>query len=180
MAAEGRGRAAAQKALRMIRSGRRTAMQGGGRQQQMTLRSAWSAMAPVKEDGTDWTQQREDASTLSGRTQLLGLQEAWPDLAPPNRRAILDAILNALPMRRVQQIGHVETPQTLVSLRVALRQPLGSETGQEDNGDQGEQVEQSSSRRSREGPDSVRLRNRRDPERGESKAQGRLEILALL
>ena len=77
-------------------------------------------------------QQHEDASTLGARTQLLGLQEAWPTLRQVDRRTILDAILGNLSKDRVRQqaariaeiYNHIDeqgTPQTMVTLRVALR-----------------------------------------------------------
>ena len=155
MAAEGRGREAARQALGMLRNSRKTAGRGENNKQHMTLQGAWSTMIPGRANGSNWTQQTENASTLTSRTQLLGLQDEWPDLIPANRRAILDAILNAPPAGRVQQqaariaqlygqIGQDDTPQTLVSLRVALRQPLTS-SDQNKNENQDEEKASSSS-----------------------------------
>ena len=104
----------------------------------MTLRSAWSAMPQTTGNGTDWAQQHEDPDTLGVRTQLLGPQDAWPNLDRANRKAILDAILNALPERRVKQqassiaqlynhVGDAETPQSIITFRVQLRRPMAAE-----------------------------------------------------
>ena len=133
MAASGESKDAVQKALANLRStSRPTRQERGTGSQQRTLESVWREMMLPPGDGTDWTQEHEDPDTLGVRTQLLGLQEAWPGLEQANRRTILDAILNVLPRDRVRQqaariaqiynqIGDQETPQTIVALRVALR-----------------------------------------------------------
>ena len=112
-----------QKALTKLRSTNRPTRQDrDSGSQQRTLESVWREMLLLPGDGADWTQEHEDPDTLEIRTQLLGLQEAWPGLEQANRRTILDAILNVLPRDRVRQqaariaqiynqIGDQETPQ---------------------------------------------------------------------
>ena len=85
-------------------------------------------------------QQHEDPDTLTVRTQLLGLQQTWPDMGAADRTAILDLILDTLPKSRVKQqahriaqlydqVGQGETPQVIVSLRVSLRRKGGQGDG---------------------------------------------------
>ena len=142
MATEGTHKAAIQRALARLHETRRTQNQGGEeRRHQLTLHSVWGVMPRTAADGTDWTQQHEDPATLTGRTQLLELQQTWHDLDAANRRAILDLILQSLPETRVSQqadrvaqlynhIGDAETPQVIVALRVALRETENTKTEQ--------------------------------------------------
>ena len=99
----------------------------------MTLLDTWESMPPPgPSDGTDWVQQQEDSSTLGARAQLLG---------PHRRRTILDAILGNLCKDRVRQqaariaeiynhMAEQDTPQTMVTLRVAFKQRQPDRGGQ--------------------------------------------------
>ena len=138
-----KNRAAVQRALTGLRStGRPTKQDAEGKGQQRTLESVWRDMLLPPGDGVNWTQEHEDPDTLGVRTQLLGLQEAWPDLEQTNRRTILDAILSVLSRAKVKQqaariaqiynqIADPETPQTIVALRVALRKRKTTEADQQ-------------------------------------------------
>ena len=131
LALEGRNKAAVHRALARLRSTRRTPkQQGEERRPQLTLQSVWRAMPRNPGNGTDWAQLHEDPETLGVRTQLLGLQEAWSTLDKTTRKAIVHAILNVLPERRVQQqassiaqiynynhIGDVEVPQSIITFQ---------------------------------------------------------------
>ena len=134
IAAEGANAAAIQTALSQLRSARNARKpQQALPTNQRTLPSVWQSMPSAAADGTDWLQQSEDPGTLGVRTQLLGLQQAWSDLSQADRKIILDEILHSLPEDRVKQqadrvaqlynnIGSPIAPQTIVTLRVRLRQ----------------------------------------------------------
>ena len=156
IAMEGQGKAAINRALTKLRQARRPSdREGRDAKRRMTLLDAWDSMPlPGPSNGTDWVQQHEDSSTLGARTQLLKLQEAWPTLGKADGRTILDTILDNLPRDRVRQqaariaeiynhMAEHDTPQTIVTLRVALRQRQPDRGGQAAN--QWNEVQPSSS-----------------------------------
>ena len=83
MAMTSTNQAAVQKALSQLRGTRRARypVEESDHGHQRTLHSVWQGMPAVVGNGTDWLQQSEDPGTLGVRTQLLGLQQAWPDLS---------------------------------------------------------------------------------------------------
>ena len=130
-------RAAHREALQSFKAARRPKVPKAASPKQLTLRKAWARVTNEEAPTAEPWRSTENQETQNAREQLLGLQQNWEGLEVGTRAAMLDAILEAVPEKMLQQVANAiaetyramdaqTSPGSLLKLRIALRQRGGA------------------------------------------------------